>query len=80
MSISSVTGAYLVDKTQSVLDPARRKHEMNASDIQTQIEALEERSQAGEGESPTGSRRDEREGTADDIPELQSEKAVTPGC
>ena len=46
MSISSVTGAYLVDKTQSALDPARRKHEMNASDIQTQIEALEERSQA----------------------------------
>ena len=37
-----------VDKAQSTLDAARRKHEMNASDIQAQLEALEERSQAEE--------------------------------
>lgn len=35
-----------VDKAQSALDEARRKHEKNAAHIQTQIEALEERSQA----------------------------------
>ncbi|MCA6119281.1 cell envelope biogenesis protein TolA [Bradyrhizobium sp. WSM 1738] len=34
-----------VDKAQSALDEARRKHEKNAADIQAQIEALEERSQ-----------------------------------
>jgi hypothetical protein len=37
-----------VDKAQSALDAARRKHEKNASDIQAQLEALEERSQAEE--------------------------------
>jgi hypothetical protein len=35
-----------VDKAQSALDEARRKHEKNTADIQAQIEALEERSQA----------------------------------
>jgi len=35
-----------VDKAQSALDAARREHEKNASDIQAQLEALEERSQA----------------------------------
>ena len=35
-----------VDKPQSALDVARREHEKNASDIQAQLEALEERSQA----------------------------------
>jgi hypothetical protein len=37
-----------LDKAQSALDAARRKHEENASDIQAQIEALEQRSQAEE--------------------------------
>jgi hypothetical protein len=37
-----------VDKAQSALDVARREHEKNASNIQAQIEALEERSQAEE--------------------------------
>jgi hypothetical protein len=37
-----------VDKAQSALDAARRKHEKNASDIQAQLDALEERSQAEE--------------------------------
>ena len=37
-----------VDKAQSALDAARRKHEKNASDLQAQLEALEERSQAEE--------------------------------
>ena len=37
-----------VDKAQSALDVARRKHEKIASDIQVQLEALEERSQAEE--------------------------------
>jgi type IV secretory pathway VirB10-like protein len=35
-----------VDKAQSALDAARRKHETVASDIQAQLDALEERSQA----------------------------------
>ena len=35
-----------VDTAQSALDAARRKHEKIASDIQAQLEALEERSQA----------------------------------
>jgi hypothetical protein len=35
-----------VDKAQSALDAARREHEKNASDIQAQLQALEERSQA----------------------------------
>lgn len=35
-----------VDTAQSALDAARRKHEKIASDIQPQLEALEERSQA----------------------------------
>src|SRR5258705_5858735 len=34
------------NKAQSALDAARRKHEKNAADIQTQIEVLEEMSQA----------------------------------
>ncbi|QOZ36984.1 cell envelope biogenesis protein TolA [Bradyrhizobium sp. CCBAU 53421] len=38
----------VVDKAQSALDAARRKHEMNASDIQAQLEALEDRSHAEE--------------------------------
>jgi hypothetical protein len=37
---------HAVDKAQSALDAARRKHEKNAADIQTQIEVLEEMSQA----------------------------------
>ena len=37
-----------VDKAQSALDAARRKHEKNASDILAQLDALEERSQAEE--------------------------------
>jgi hypothetical protein len=37
-----------VDKAQSALDAARRKHEKDAADIRTQIEALEERAQAEE--------------------------------
>jgi hypothetical protein len=37
-----------VDKAQSALDAARREHEKNASDIQAQLEALEERSKAEE--------------------------------
>jgi hypothetical protein len=37
-----------VDEAQSALDVARRKHEKNASDIQAELEALEERSQAEE--------------------------------
>ncbi len=37
-----------VDKAQTVLDAARRKHEKNASDIQAQLKALEERSRAEE--------------------------------
>src|SRR5882757_7219203 len=37
---------HAVDKAQSALDAARRKHEKNAADIQTQIEVLEERSRA----------------------------------
>ena len=37
-----------VDKAQSALDAARRKHEKNASDIQAQLDALKERSQAEE--------------------------------
>src|SRR5258705_924599 len=37
---------HAVDKAQSALDAARRKHEKNADDIQTQIEVLEEMSQA----------------------------------
>ena len=37
-----------IDKAQSALDAARRAHEKNASDIQAQLEALEERSQAEE--------------------------------
>ena len=37
-----------VDKAQSALDAARREHEKNASNIQAQLEALEERSQAEE--------------------------------
>jgi hypothetical protein len=37
-----------VDTAQSALDAARRKHENNASDIQAQLEALEERSRAEE--------------------------------
>jgi hypothetical protein len=36
------------DKAQSALDAARREHERNASDIQAQLEALEERSAAEE--------------------------------
>jgi len=35
-----------VDTAQSALDASRRKHEKIASDIQAQLEALEERSQA----------------------------------
>jgi hypothetical protein len=35
-----------VDKAQSALDAARRTHEKNASDIQAQLEALEERLRA----------------------------------
>jgi hypothetical protein len=35
-----------VDKAQSALDAARREHEKIASDIQAQLQALEERSQA----------------------------------
>jgi hypothetical protein len=37
-----------VDKAQSALDAARRKHETNASDIQAQREVLEERSKTEE--------------------------------
>ena len=37
---------HAVDKAQSALGAARRKHEKNAADIQTQIEVLEEMSQA----------------------------------
>jgi hypothetical protein len=37
-----------VDKAQSALDAARRKHEKNASGIRAQLEALEEKSQAEE--------------------------------
>jgi hypothetical protein len=37
-----------IDKAQSALDAARREHEKNASDIQAQLEALEERSQTEE--------------------------------
>ena len=37
-----------VDTAQSALDAARRKHEKEASDIQAQLDALEERSQAEE--------------------------------
>src|SRR5579864_1714280 len=37
-----------VEKAQGALDAARRKHETNASDIQAQREALEQRSQAEE--------------------------------
>jgi hypothetical protein len=37
-----------VDKAQSAFDAARREHEKKASDIQAQLEALEERSQAEE--------------------------------
>jgi hypothetical protein len=37
---------HAVDKAQSALDTARRKHEKSAADIQTQIEVLEEMSQA----------------------------------
>jgi hypothetical protein len=33
-----------VDKAQSALDAARREHEKNASEIQAQLEAIEERS------------------------------------
>ena len=35
-----------VDKAQSALDAAHREHEKNASDIQAQLDALKERSQA----------------------------------
>ena len=38
----------VVDKAQSALDAAGREHEKNASDIQAQLEALEERSQTEE--------------------------------
>jgi hypothetical protein len=37
-----------VDEAQSALDAAGREHEKNASDVQAQLEALEERSQAEE--------------------------------
>jgi len=45
---------HAVDKAQSALDAARRKHEKNAADIQTQIEVLEEMSQA---KTPIGRRK-----------------------
>ncbi|WP_349017081.1 cell envelope biogenesis protein TolA [Bradyrhizobium sp. Arg237L] len=35
-----------VDKAQNALDAARRKHEKNASQIQAELEAIEERSQS----------------------------------
>jgi hypothetical protein len=37
-----------VDRTQTTLDTARRKHEANAADIQAKLEALEERSRTEE--------------------------------
>jgi hypothetical protein len=41
-------GQRAVDKAQSALDVARRKHEKSASDIQAELETLEERSRAEE--------------------------------